>query len=131
MSMKPRPYPSSVCFSWLVSISGDVQSQKRVIDLAVIFSGYKEVTVYLALPRNASFVHPNPAHDYLQILTPGVEGLHLVNLYDQYGHLKQSLNTESADGMISMQLDRLQPGIYYIWVVSESGDVQSQKIVIE
>lgn len=83
------------------------------------------------LPRATSFVYPNPARDFIQILTPGVEGRYSIGIYDQYGQLRQSLQAESVEGAISMQLGRHLPGIYYLRVVSESGEVQNQKLMIE
>lgn len=90
-----------------------------------------DVASETTLSSTTSFVHPNPARDNILIQTPGVEGRYFVGIYDQYGQLKQSLKTASVDGSISMQLNPHLPGIYYLRLVSESGDVQSRKIVIE
>jgi hypothetical protein len=89
------------------------------------------VTVETFLPRSTSFVYPNPARDNIQVRTPSVEGQYSIGIYDQYGQLQHSLQAKSAEGTISMQLGRQLPGIYYLRLVSESGEVQSQKIVIE
>jgi Secretion system C-terminal sorting domain/Chlamydia polymorphic membrane protein (Chlamydia_PMP) repeat len=82
-------------------------------------------------PTGTSFVYPNPAHDKIIIQAQTIEGTYMISLYDQYGQLRQSDKAASSDGMISLPLKEQLPGIYYLRLVSSTGETQNQKIIIE
>ena len=78
-----------------------------------------------------SFVYPNPARDRIEVKTPEMDGEYLINIYDQYGQLKQSEHVESEGAIVHVNLSRLLPGIHYVRMHTSSGEVRSQKIIVE
>jgi hypothetical protein len=81
--------------------------------------------------RNLPSIYPNPARDHIQISTPELEGEYRVTIFDRQGQPLQEHRSHANKGNITMALNGLSPGLYYVRVISTAGFTMSEKILIE
>ncbi|MDV3308202.1 MAG: T9SS type A sorting domain-containing protein [Cyclobacteriaceae bacterium] len=78
-----------------------------------------------------SLVYPNPARDRIQINTPELEGEYRITIFDRQGQARQNQHSKADGGRISMLLNNLSPGLYYVRIISTTGTTLQQKVLIE
>jgi hypothetical protein len=78
-----------------------------------------------------SLVYPNPARDRIQINTPELEGEYRITIFDRHGQARQNQHSKADGGRISMLLNNLSPGLYYVRIISTTGTTLQQKVLIE
>lgn len=81
--------------------------------------------------QEASLVYPNPARDQILINTPELEGEYRVMIFDRNGSARQVQVAQAVNGHITMVLNNLSPGLYYVRIISTSGVALSQKVLVE
>ncbi|HEY8513334.1 MAG TPA: T9SS type A sorting domain-containing protein [Cyclobacteriaceae bacterium] len=81
--------------------------------------------------RHLSLVYPNPARDHIKINTPELEGEYRVTIFDRQGQPLQDNRSHAREGNITMSLNNLAPGLYYVRIVSATGVTLNEKFLVE
>lgn len=89
-----------------------------------------EPSSYVRLDTGPS-VYPNPARDFVTIVTDQSEGNYLVKLVDDVGQTRQVQELRAVDGQVTLPLIDQHAGIYHIIVLSSQGLTEKHKIIIK
>jgi hypothetical protein len=81
--------------------------------------------------QEQSLIYPNPARDHIKINTPELGGEYRITMFDRHGQAREDKLAQATDGQISMLLNNLSPGLYYVRIVSATGVTLRQKILVE
>ena len=93
------------------------------------FDGHETIYPPKAIDVQTSLnfeVYPNPANDYIQIISPDISGPFDVRILNSAGQIIQQLNKSEVPLKIST--DGLSPGYYFIEVLS-AGKISRKKII--
>lgn len=78
---------------------------------------------------SAAFVmYPNPAHDRLTVVFPGMDARTMLRLVDEIGRTVP-LPTRMTAGMAEIDLSFLTPGVYTV-CLQHHGDLRAQRLVV-
>ncbi len=92
-----------------------------------------EISVVTALPETESIklnfsVYPNPTTDFLTLRVTGYEGNNLsYHLFDSNGKLIMIKEVAGDEAKINMQL--LNPSIYFLKVIDDNKEVKTFKVI--
>jgi hypothetical protein len=76
-------------------------------------------------------VFPMPAHTSFQILKRGLPpGSYTLKFYNSIGQLKRQDVIAIPNGMTSVPVNNLVAGPYILQLVSQSGEIDTKKIII-
>lgn len=73
-------------------------------------------------------IYPNPAHDYLNIVSPDIV-LAKCNIFDSMGRLVKQVQTNGYDETIS--ISDLHTGIYFMQIIDIKGNTTTKKIIVQ
>lgn len=80
-------------------------------------------------PETEIAIYPNPASNQFTIEGKGVETSE-IKIYNQLGQTIQMPLSKEA-GKVSVNSSHVVPGIYFVIIQSENGEMSTRKVVIE
>jgi hypothetical protein len=92
---------------------------------------YESETLSAKISNAGPAVYPNPASDFVNILTNQLEGNYMVKLIDDVGQVKLSKELVAVDGSVVLPLKDQQSGVYHVVIISSQGITENHKIIIK
>lgn len=96
---------------------------------------WADVDVSIEEPHSESqelTIYPNPAYDeiYIDIRNPIFDIRYSIMIYDMYGRKQKMLRVPERQSEVKIDISNVPPGIYVVALRSESGFLETQKVVI-
>ena len=93
------------------------------------FCSYFKITILRCIEFYDLLLFPNPAGDMVTVDLSGVNNAASVLILNNEGRLVARHDNVTSDNQVQLDISFLSPGIYFVQVVSVSGEMKNTKLI--